>query len=99
MPPKTCHDTWMAKLKRLLDVYRFPGFVPQATLRGLFGDSWALVVTLRRRRKKLSAAPVGIRAGLFMTKGRAGPAISPAATDASTWSFLPAGWIVPTVRT
>ena len=28
----------MAKIKRLLDIYRFPGFVPSSTLRGVFGD-------------------------------------------------------------
>jgi len=33
-------------------LYRFPGFEPVATLRGVFGDPMAVVVTLRRRRKK-----------------------------------------------
>jgi hypothetical protein len=43
----------MGKLKRLQDIYRFPGFVPKAEVRGIFGDPYAVVITLRRRRKKL----------------------------------------------
>jgi hypothetical protein len=42
----------MAKFKQLQDLYRFPGFVPQPTIRGIFGDPLAVVITLRRRRKK-----------------------------------------------
>ena len=42
----------MGKIKRLQDVYRFPGFVPLAQVRGVFGDPYAVVITLRRRRKK-----------------------------------------------
>src|SRR6185437_528088 len=55
-PGKTCHDASMAKLKRLLDIYRFPGLVPQPKVRGIFGDPLAVVITLVRRRKKRSAA-------------------------------------------
>ena len=42
----------MGKLKRLQDIYRFPGFVPKAEVRGIFGDPSAVVITLRRCRKK-----------------------------------------------
>jgi hypothetical protein len=45
----------MATRKRLLDIYRFPGFVPQPKVRGIFGDPLAVVITLQRRRKKRSA--------------------------------------------
>ena len=45
----------MGKIKRLQDVYRFPGFVPLAQVRGVFGDPYAVVITLRRRRKKRAA--------------------------------------------
>ena len=41
----------MGKIKRLHDLYRFPGFVPQAHVRGVFGDPVAVVITLRRREK------------------------------------------------
>src|ERR1700737_912209 len=52
---QTCHDARMAKLKRLLDIYRFPGFVPRPRVRGNFGDPRAVVITLQRRRKKRAA--------------------------------------------
>ena len=41
--------------RRLLDTYRFPGFRPQATVKGVFGDPKARIVTLVRRGKKRSA--------------------------------------------
>ncbi len=37
--------------RRLLDAYRFPSFRPQATVKGVFGDPKARVVTLVRRGK------------------------------------------------
>jgi len=49
----------MAKIKRLLDLYRFPGFVPQAEVSGVFGEPRAVVVTLSRSRKKRAAAFAG----------------------------------------
>jgi hypothetical protein len=39
------------KRKRLLDVYRFAGFLPLELVRGVFGDSSARVITLVRRSK------------------------------------------------
>ena len=50
---ETCHDARMSKTRRLLDVYRFPGFEPCARVHGIFGDPYAVVIPLRRRRKKL----------------------------------------------
>ncbi len=46
----------MANFSRLRDLYSFPGFAPAATIRGVFGDPYAVVIDLRRRRKKLTAA-------------------------------------------
>jgi len=43
--------TSMKRSQRLLDAYRFPGFRPQATVKGVFGDPKARVVTLVRREK------------------------------------------------
>jgi len=74
----------MAKFKKLHDLYRFPGFVPQTTIRGVFGDPRAVVVTLRRRRKKLFAASAEKYRGPTTISGRAVPGISPVATSAST---------------
>jgi hypothetical protein len=46
----------MAIFSRLHHLYSFPGFAPLATVRGVFGDPFAVVLALRRRRKKLPAA-------------------------------------------
>ena len=44
--------------RRLWDAYAFPGFRPQPTVRGVFGDPKARVITLVRRSKKRPAAAV-----------------------------------------
>ena len=75
----------MAKFKQLHDLYRFPGFVPQPKVRGVFGDPLAVVITLRRRRKKRFAAPAGTSRGPTTTSGPDGLGISPVATSVSTW--------------
>jgi len=41
----------MRKNKWLLDRYRFPGFYPKATLRGIFGKPKARIIQLIRRPK------------------------------------------------
>jgi transposase len=81
---KSCHAVPMAKFKQLHDLYRFPGFVPQARIRGVFGDPSAVVLTLRRRRKKRFAAAAGKRMGPTTTSGPGVPGISPVATSVST---------------
>ena len=43
----------MARYRRLWDTYRFPGFRPLHTVRGIFGDPKARVIRLVRRGKKL----------------------------------------------
>jgi len=75
----------MAKFKQLRDLYRFPGFVPQTRLRGIFGDPRAVVITLRRRRNKRFAARAGRHLGPTTTSGLGGPGTFPVATSASTW--------------
>jgi hypothetical protein len=44
--------------RRLWDVYALPGFRPEATLRGVFGDPKARIIKLRRRSKKRGAVVV-----------------------------------------
>jgi hypothetical protein len=78
----------MAIFKRLGDLYRFPGFVPQFGIRGVFGDPLAVVITMVRRRKKRPAAPADISAGRTTTNALGMPATSPAATSGSTWATL-----------
>src|SRR5437870_13191367 len=43
---------------RLWDTYCFSGFRPEPTLRGIFGDPKARVITLNRRSKKQPAGAV-----------------------------------------
>lgn len=40
------------KQHRLLDTYAYPGFRPQAAVKGVFGDPKVRIVTLCRREKK-----------------------------------------------
>src|SRR2546426_11856860 len=40
------------RLRRLWDEYAFPGFRPLSTVRGVFGDRKARVITFKRRSKK-----------------------------------------------
>jgi hypothetical protein len=42
----------MSKHKRLTDAYRFHGFTPFQTVKGLFGDPKARVIVMKRRQKK-----------------------------------------------
>jgi hypothetical protein len=69
--------------RQLRDLYRFPGFTPLATLHGIFGDSWAVVLTLQRREKKRSAVAAGKRGRPFTINDHAEYAISLAAIGAS----------------
>ncbi|MEW6168879.1 MAG: hypothetical protein AB1651_14460 [Pseudomonadota bacterium] len=46
------------RARRLTDAYTFPGFRVLRTVRGVFGDPKARVVTLVRRSKKRCAASV-----------------------------------------
>jgi hypothetical protein len=73
----------MAKFKQLHDLYRFPGFVPRPRVRGVFGDPLAVLITLRRRRKKRCAASAGKYIGPTTTSGPGVPGISPVATSTS----------------
>jgi hypothetical protein len=87
----------MGKLKRLQDVYRFPGFLPMAEVRGLFGDPLAVVITLRRRRKKLAAVCVDEGVAPSTINGRGASATSLVATDGSTSTSRYAGSTAPGV--
>jgi len=71
--------------RRLLDAYRFPGFRPQATVKGVFGDPKARIVTLVRRGKKQSADVVVRHSQVGMTASSGVSAICPVATPGSGW--------------
>lgn len=84
----------MANFKRLPDLYRFPGFVPQARIRGIFGDPRAVVITLQRRRKKRFAAPAGKPLGPTTIRDLGVPGICRVATSVSTSPIPSAGFSV-----
>lgn len=75
----------MGKNKRLADAYRFPGFVPQHIVVGIFGDPKARVITLNRMEKKhvVPNAAKGIE--VFMTARFAGSETFHAVTQGSIW--------------
>jgi hypothetical protein len=81
----------MSKTRRLNDVYRFPGFVPFSNIHGIFGDPYAVIITLRRRRKKLAVMCVDKSVGRTTTNIPDSCATSRAATNGSTWSSRFAG--------
>jgi hypothetical protein len=84
----------MSKGKRLLDAYRFPGFRPRATIKGIFGDPKARVIRLERRQKKQYAAVVADHIGVSTT-GRCGVfGTSRAETCGSIWRWRYAGFCV-----
>jgi hypothetical protein len=73
----------MGKLRRLRDVYKFPGFVPMAEVRGIFGDPLAVVITLRRSRKKRTAECADEDIAPSTINGYGASGTSPVATDGS----------------
>jgi hypothetical protein len=87
----------MAKRKRLLDIYRFPGFVPHPKVKGIFGDPLAVVITLQRRRKKRSVESADKPPTLTTTSDYAASATCPVATSVSTSLSRSAGCSAPGV--
>ena len=73
----------MPTIRQLRDLYRFPGFVPSASIHGIFGDPMAVVLTLQRRRKKPLAEYVDKYPPPFTISGSAGSATFPVATSVS----------------
>lgn len=80
--------------RQLRDAYRFPGFVPENTVRGFFGDPKARVVVLRRCRKKQFAVCVAMRRAVITTSGYAVCEICRVETPACIWSWRCGEWIV-----
>ena len=75
----------MRKYRRLWDTYRFPGFSPSSTLRGIFGDPKARILGLRRRGKKRYAQPAVISSEGGTIANGAGCGIWRAGIIGSTW--------------
>jgi hypothetical protein len=76
----------MRKVMRLPDTYRFPGFRPEAVIRGIFGDPKARIVSLQRRRKKRPVAFAVNPTAPITTASCVAFATCPAATRACIWN-------------
>jgi hypothetical protein len=77
----------MNKHKRLLDAYRFEGFVPLNRIRGFFGDPLARIIPLRRRGKKRFVESVEKFPGFSMTAKHVWCGTSPAGITGYTWKW------------
>src|SRR5260370_4959694 len=73
--------------RRLWDAYSFPGFRPQPTVHGIFGDPKARVITLNRRSKKRPAAVAITSRWAGTTERSAACAIFRAATLGYFWNW------------
>jgi len=71
--------------RRLWDAYAFDGFRPQPTVRGVFGDPKARVITLVRRSKKRFVAVVAEFTPGGTTGAHGAFAICPVATRVFIW--------------
>jgi hypothetical protein len=84
----------MGRARRLVDVYRFPGFRPRAAVRGVFGNPKVRIVRLERRGKKLCVeSAVGPRAESTIASC-AGCGTSRPETPESTWRPRSVGYAV-----
>lgn len=85
----------MAQKKSLLDVYRFPGCRPRATIKGIFGDPKARIIQLERRQKKRCAGVAGRYTGVLTTARPVWSGTSRAGMRGFTWKWrygaFPAG--------
>ena len=77
----------MKKIKKLLDVYAYPGFRPLSVLKGKFGDNKARIITLVRRQKKLCAGAAVRPIRASMTARSGGLGICPAAMSGFIWRW------------
>ena len=76
----------MKNPKTIRALFAFPGFTASAKLQGIFGDRYARVIHLKRRKKQLSALVVVTAAGDVTTRRSCGYAICRWLAGASTWS-------------
>ena len=67
-------------------LFSLPGFVAASRLIGVFGDRYARILVLRRRKKRHAARSVATVAAVATTNAPAVPAISRLAGSASTSS-------------
>jgi hypothetical protein len=77
----------MKKIKKLLDVYAYPGFHPQAAIKGIFGDNRSRIITLVRVQKKLSAGAAVLLIKASMTARSGASGIYPAVISGFIWKW------------
>lgn len=77
----------MHKHKRLTDAYRFAGWTPLETVKGVFGDPKAIVIELNRRQKKQCVQSAVTPRKVSTTAGRAASGIFPVATGVCIWNW------------
>ena len=80
-------------MRRLWDTYAFGGFRVQPTVRGIFGDPKARIVSLVRRSKKRHAAAAQGCSVVGTTEEFVRFGICPAATRGCIWSSRFGEWI------
>jgi hypothetical protein len=88
----------MARYRRLWDTYRFPGFRPEQTVTGIFGDPKARVIRLARRGKKRLAVFVALFITRFTTARTEEFGIFPAGMLASFWKWRSGEWTAEGAR-
>lgn len=88
----------MGKKRRLLGEYRFPGFGPRAEIKGIFGDSKARVIQLKRTQKKRYAGVVERFIGGITIRRYVGYEICPVGMHGFTWKWKCGEYSVRNVR-
>lgn len=88
----------MKSPRTLPELFSLPGFSAGATLKGVFGDRYARVITLRRRKKRPCVHAVATAAEAVTTNGPARSATCRWRGCASIWSSSAGGFAVRGAR-
>jgi hypothetical protein len=72
--------------KSIRSLFTLPGFVAVSTLKGVFGDRYARIMKLKRRKKQPFVRTVVTAAGGVTINGSCGSVISRFPGGGSTWS-------------
>jgi hypothetical protein len=87
----------MGKRRRLLDEYRFPGYRPNAEIRGVFGDPRACIIRLERAQKKRFAVVVVRLTGATTTRRYGRSEICPVGMLGFIWRWRYGGFFAGSV--
>jgi hypothetical protein len=83
----------MAKKRRLLDEYQFPGFRARSKILGIFGDPKARVISFKRSQKKRHAVTAALCITVITTRQCDGYGICPVGMLGSTWKWRFEGFV------